>query len=181
MRLIPAASSRFFVHGRWRTRRQRRRHRRRWLRCRARRIVAAGRALQRCHFCASHAPCCFPPLAGPHSSCAWSQRLVDGGNSSSGFRRARIRAGLGTVPRAMWLRFASARVSCAACRVRPAPRAVRRGVYYTPQTPLGVVLMLDRSCYGTVDVFDARGPRVTVFRVRYYVRTKSGRESQTSY
>ena len=62
------------------------------------------------------------------------------------------------------LRFASARVSCAACRVRPG--AVRRGVYYTPQTPLSVVSMLVRSCYGTVDVFDARGPRVTVFRVR---------------
>ena len=61
--------------------------------------------------------------------------------------------------------------ACIVCYLPCASRS-RRVVYYTPQTPLSVVQMLVRSCYGTVDVSDARGPRVTVFRVRYFVRTR---------
>jgi hypothetical protein len=123
----------------------------------------------------------FAPLMRRAASHRWQDRIravrgVKGWSMAE--TAAPDREGLGSGRG--WARFRAqcAPVCVCACFVCCLPCASRsrtsRGVLlrYTPQTPLSVVSMLVRSCYGTVDVFDARGPRVTVFRVRYYVRTR---------
>ena len=85
------------------------------------RIVAAGSALQRCHFCASHAP--WPVLVPTVGRTAF-ELCVE--SKADPWRKQQLRIEKGSDPGGVGhgsarnvLRFASARVSCAACRVHP--------------------------------------------------------------